>query len=95
MKNLFEKIKLGNHILTLKNLVLGYKINEKEYYDINYLLTIIMFTIYKSYCVSEHKNKNVDVYSIFKKELIGRHEINVLRNVKVSRFIKTVVINID
>ena len=93
--NLFIRMKLGRHILTLKNLVLGYKIKEKEYYDINYLLTIIMFTIYKCYCVSDHKNKNVDVYSIFRKELVGRYDINVLRKVAVSKFIKTVVINID
>jgi hypothetical protein len=37
-KNLFSKLKLGEHILTLQNLVTGYKIKE-EYDDINYLLT--------------------------------------------------------
>jgi hypothetical protein len=39
-KNLFSKLKLGEHILNLKNLVTGYKIKE-EYDDINYLLTIL------------------------------------------------------
>ena len=39
-KNLFSKLKLGEHILTLKNLATGYKIKE-EYDDINYLLTIL------------------------------------------------------
>jgi hypothetical protein len=34
------KLKLGEHILTLKNLVTGYKIKE-EYDDINHLLTIL------------------------------------------------------
>ena len=46
-KKLFSKLKLGEHILTLKNLVTGYKIKE-EYDDINYLLTIIGFSIYKA-----------------------------------------------
>jgi hypothetical protein len=40
IKNLFSKLKLGEHILNLKNLVTGYKIKE-EYDDINYLLTIL------------------------------------------------------
>jgi len=44
---LFLKLKLGEHILTLQNLVTGYKIKE-EYDDINYLLTIIGFSIYKT-----------------------------------------------
>jgi hypothetical protein len=47
IKKLFSKLKLGEHILTLKNLVTGYKIKE-EYDDINYLLTIIGFSIYKA-----------------------------------------------
>jgi hypothetical protein len=46
IKNLFSKLKLGEHILTLNNLVTGYTIKE-EYY-INYLLTIIGFSIYKA-----------------------------------------------
>jgi hypothetical protein len=40
IKNLFSKLKLGEHILNLKNLVTGYKIKE-EYDDITYLLTIL------------------------------------------------------
>ena len=45
IKNLFSKLKLGEHILTLKNLVTEYTIKE-EYYDINYLLKIIELSIY-------------------------------------------------
>jgi hypothetical protein len=43
IKNLFSKLKLGEHILTLKKIVTGYKIKEK-YDDINYLLTMIGFS---------------------------------------------------
>jgi hypothetical protein len=47
IKNLFSKLKLGEHILTLNNLVTGYNIKE-EYDDIKYLLTTIGFSIYKA-----------------------------------------------
>ena len=91
---LFEKIKLDNHIISLKSIVLGYKTNEIGYYELNYLLTIIIFTIYKSYCVSEHKKTHVNVYTIFKNEFIKRHEIGVIRKENISKFIKSIVQNL-
>jgi hypothetical protein len=35
---------------------------------LNYFLTILAFTIYKSYYVSEQKTKTIDVYLLFKNE---------------------------
>ena len=54
--------------VTLKHLVFGYKIFDEEYFYLNYLLTFLKFSIYKSYCVSEQKLKHVDVFGIFVKE---------------------------
>jgi hypothetical protein len=49
---------------------LGYKIFDKSYYDFNYFLTIIGFSIYKAYYISEQKNKRLDVYSLFVREYL-------------------------
>ena len=40
---LLEKIHLGKHIITMKNVVIGYKTNDQAYHEINLLLTIILF----------------------------------------------------
>jgi hypothetical protein len=77
IQNLFSKLKLGEHILTLKYLVTGYKIKE-EYNDINYLRTIIEYSIYKSYYVSNQRRKICDIINILVREykfirFYGRH----------------------
>jgi hypothetical protein len=51
VKILLEKLRIGIHILSLKNLVFGYKIEDEYYNSINYFLTILLFTIYKSHCI--------------------------------------------
>jgi hypothetical protein len=48
--------------LKLKHLIFGYKISDKNYYGANYFITILGFSIYKSYYSSEQKTKNVNVY---------------------------------
>ena len=51
--------------ITLKHLVIGYKITDDEYFWFNYLLTIICFSIYKSYYMSEEKTNTIDVFNVF------------------------------
>ena len=62
-----KKLKFENNI-RLQHLVFAYKIFDKEYFHLNYFLTILAFTIYKSYYVSEQKAKTIDVYLLFKIE---------------------------
>ena len=49
--------------ITLKHIVLGYKIDDKNnilhYF---FLLTVVGFSIYKSYYISEQKTKYINVY---------------------------------
>jgi hypothetical protein len=40
------------NFVTLKHIVFGYKIFDKDYFDFNYFLTILGFSIYKAYYVS-------------------------------------------
>ena len=65
--NLFKSNNL-EFTLKLKHLIFGYKISHKKY-DVNYFITILGFSIYKSYYLSEQKIKNVNVYNFFICEL--------------------------
>ena len=56
---LFKKVNFEINI-SLKYLVLGYKIFDKEYFDFNYILTILGYSIYKSHKVSEQKTKAIE-----------------------------------
>ena len=58
--NLFRSNNL-EIILKLKHLIFGYKISDKNYYGVNYFITIFGFSIYKSYYLFEQKTKNVNV----------------------------------
>ena len=52
--NLFKSNNL-EITLKLKHLIFGYKISDKDYYDVNYFITFLAFSIYKSYYLSEQK----------------------------------------
>jgi hypothetical protein len=68
-KRIVKKSGIENDI-TLYHLVFGYKIFDKSYYDFNYFLTIIGFSIYKAYYISEQKTKRLDAYSLFVREYL-------------------------
>jgi Gpi18-like mannosyltransferase len=57
-------------------LIVGYTIFDKEYVHQNYFLTILAFSIYKSYYVSEQRAKKIDVYLLFKNEFQGKMKEN-------------------
>ena len=62
--------------MTLKHIVLGYKIDDKNYHALNFLITVVGFSIYKSYYISEQKTKYTNVYIIFVNEYIKRIKEN-------------------
>ena len=68
--------------VSLKHLVLGYTIFDKEYFDFNYILTILGYSTYKSYYVSEKTPKAIDLYSLFVRELESR--LNVCKSIYSS-----------
>ena len=64
------------------NIVIGYKIQYKEYNDINIILGYVTYTIYKCYMKSERRLKQIiyakdsvwwtiDTWKILQKEQIG------------------------
>jgi hypothetical protein len=60
---------ITNNILSLKSLILGYKTSDSCYKDVNILLNIIGFSIYKSYYVSDKRKENINIENIFSYEL--------------------------
>ena len=78
---LFKKVSFEINI-SLKHLVFGYTIFDKEYFEFNHILSILGYSIYKSYYVLEHKTKAICVYSLFVKEL--RSMLNVCRHIYSS-----------
>ena len=39
-------ILIGDHVFNLESLVFGYKIYDQAYFDLNLLITLILFSIY-------------------------------------------------
>jgi hypothetical protein len=74
---MLKKVQFENNI-KLQHLVFGYKIFDKEYFHQDYFLTILAFTICKSYYVSEQKTKRIDVYLLFKNEFQRKMKENKL-----------------
>ena len=52
----------------LRHIVIGYKINDMEYDNLNLILTVLGFSIYKAFYMSEERKKYVDTLKIFKTE---------------------------
>jgi len=56
----------------LKYLVFGYKITQIEYTEVNEILSIFAFAVFKSYCMSSNWIQNICTTAILKKELLSR-----------------------
>ena len=67
----------------------GNKIEDTSYNSINYLLTILLFTIYKSHYV--FKVSHINVFQVFKIELKNRFELDKLVNCHANVFMQKVI----
>ena len=70
-QNLMKGLGIETRI-TLKHIVLGYTIDDKNYLALIFFITVVGFSIYKSYYISEQKTKYIIVYRIFDNEYIKR-----------------------
>ena len=65
MEKIYNLFKSNNLEFTLKltHLIFcqAYKISDNNYYGVNYFITILGFSIYKSYYLFEQKTKHVNV----------------------------------
>ena len=88
IQQILKKSNIEN-VVTLKHIVFGYKIFDKDYFDFNYFSTILGFSIYKVYYVSEQKTKQASIYSLFVREYITRiSQVQKLQNSKLLRKIR-------
>jgi hypothetical protein len=78
---------IGDHVFNLETLVFGYKIYDQAYFDLNLLITLIFFSIYKAYYISNQKQKKVDIFKFFKDEINNVFDTNIFRQVKTGNFI--------
>jgi len=74
-QNLMKSLDIETKI-TLKHIVLGYKIDDTNYLTFIFLTTVVGFSIYKSYYISEQKTKYINGYRIFVNEYIKRIKEN-------------------
>ena len=58
-----------------KYLILGYKIKNNEYNEFNEFLTIISYSIFRAYCISDNWTKNVNVLKIVFNDISERIQI--------------------
>ena len=90
---LLQKCGIQNDIQNLKFIVIGYKIAHPEYFFLNILLTLVGFSIYKAYFLSNNWTNHYDIYHIFKSEfeLIRRFHESKQKNITffntLTRFI--------
>ena len=92
-QNLMKGLGIENKI-TLNHIVLGYKIDDKNYLALNFLITVVGFSIYKSYYISEQKTKYIDVNRIFANEYIKRiNENKTLQKCTFLMKVKNYIIN--
>ena len=54
-----------NDTKTKKNIVIGYKINNPEYFIIKEIQALVDFSIYKTYFIRESRGKKVDSFNFF------------------------------
>jgi hypothetical protein len=62
VKKMTTNLYIGDHVFNLETLVFGYKIYDQAYFDLNLLITLIYFSIYKAYYISNQKQKKVDIF---------------------------------
>ena len=79
VKKITTNLYIGDHVFNLESLVFGYKIYDQAYFDLNLLITLIFFSIYKAYYISNQKQKKVDIFKIFKDEVNNVFDTNIFR----------------
>jgi hypothetical protein len=52
---------------------MGYKSGQQPYIEVNEIITIFAFALFKSYCMSENWAKYINVIHIVKQELCYRY----------------------
>ena len=82
MNQILHSLGFKERMITLENITLGYKIYDPKFHEINTLLTLISFSVYKGYYASELKENPIEVMAIFRSEL--QMYIQLMTHFKIS-----------
>lgn len=66
-----QSLGIDKDIISLANLVAGSKFEDTAYFDMNNIITIVSFSVYKPHYVSERKTKKINILSLklFQREI--------------------------
>ena len=70
-----KKCNFSQSFKHLKYLMVGYKPGQTKYINLNHILSIIGYAIYKGYCISENKKKYLDLVRLTKTEFLKTSEV--------------------
>ena len=85
--NILIELNFNKNLRNLKYIVFGYKISHEEYNDINVVISIIGFTIYKHFHLSNQRRDFINIKLLFKNEirkklqLTGYQKYKILNNI--------------
>ena len=71
---------ISNNIQNLRNIVIGYKIEQIDYMYINIIFSPVGFSIYKAYYASDCRQKQIDTFNIFKQEFTTLMTLSPIKN---------------
>lgn len=84
----FKKCKFSVPMKKLEYLIIGYKPGQKQYVELNHILTTIEYTIFKGYCLSENRKKYVDLLYLAKAEFLKNMEVSNSLQIKRNELFK-------
>ena len=76
----FKRIGVTENLRTTLCMVLGHRLNQEEYTEVNFILTILGYSIFKAYCLSENRREYINMSSLFFNDL--KFYNNYLEHVK-------------
>ena len=94
-KDVFQTLGITKNIFQLNNIAIGYKIHDRHYNTINYLISCMAYTMYKSYHISEQKVKSVNCKWIFRDILFIKVQLHRKRKIPLPWELKKVCKLID
>ena len=75
----------------LEYLIIGYKPDQKQYVELNHILSTIGYAIFKGYCLSENRKKYLDLLYLAKAKFLKNMEISDSLQIKRNRLIKNFI----
>ena len=87
----FQKIGFCSSLISLRNIIVGYKIESSTYDDVNIIMSYACFSIYKCYIISERRSKIIDMKNMLIRDLNTVTQYYQKRNIChniLSKFVK-------